>query len=245
LSALLLGDGNDIWSVSSVVEPDQVVIGKLERHNCAECFLGVGAGMVSDLDIWRAANLLIGRYGAGAELQAAQRADVMLDRGDFEGRLVWARIRCTTEALQGAAIEQSELKRRRASVGARNVGSFGRPRRRDLAPGAGPAGAAACVGRASKEVGQASTLEASGATHNGASRLDGNGRTCPKPAVRNPSQDRLGRVENGPSGLRENRDLATNPDQRCNINSPRVYYVFSSRFNSLKKRQSVFLAMRF
>lgn len=38
--------------------------------------------MVSDLDIWRAANLLIRKHGANAELEAAKRADLMLDRGD-------------------------------------------------------------------------------------------------------------------------------------------------------------------
>ncbi len=48
--------------------------------------------MISDLDIWRAATLLIGRYGA--------RADLMLDRGDFEGQSVWMRIRRAIEALQ-------------------------------------------------------------------------------------------------------------------------------------------------
>lgn len=41
--------------------------------------------MVSDLDIWRAANLLIRRHGANAELEAAKCADLMLDRGDDEG----------------------------------------------------------------------------------------------------------------------------------------------------------------
>jgi hypothetical protein len=56
--------------------------------------------MVPDLDIWRAANLLIGRYGANAELEAARRADLMLERGDDEGRVLWARIRRAVEALQ-------------------------------------------------------------------------------------------------------------------------------------------------
>ncbi|HJU19362.1 MAG TPA: hypothetical protein VJ770_23145 [Stellaceae bacterium] len=37
---------------------------------------------ISDLDIWRAANLLIRQYGADAEIEAARRADQMLDRGD-------------------------------------------------------------------------------------------------------------------------------------------------------------------
>jgi hypothetical protein len=42
--------------------------------------------MVSDLDIWRAANLLIRKHGANAELEAAKRADLMLDRSDDEGQ---------------------------------------------------------------------------------------------------------------------------------------------------------------
>jgi hypothetical protein len=56
--------------------------------------------MVSDLDIWRAANLLIGKHGADAELEAAKRADLMLDRGDDDGRLLWMRIRRAIEDLQ-------------------------------------------------------------------------------------------------------------------------------------------------
>jgi hypothetical protein len=56
--------------------------------------------MISDLDIWRAANLLIRKHGADAELEAAKRADLMLNRGDDEGRLVWARVRRAIEALQ-------------------------------------------------------------------------------------------------------------------------------------------------
>jgi hypothetical protein len=46
--------------------------------------------MVSDLDIWRAANLLIQKHGADAELEAAKRADLMLERSDYEGQVVEA-----------------------------------------------------------------------------------------------------------------------------------------------------------
>ena len=59
--------------------------------------------MISDTDIWRAANLLIRKHGANAELEAANRADLMLDRGDDDGRLLWMRIRRAVEALQGFA----------------------------------------------------------------------------------------------------------------------------------------------
>ena len=56
--------------------------------------------MVSNLDIWRAANLLIRECGADAEVEAARLQDLMLDRDDDEGRLVWARIRQAIEALR-------------------------------------------------------------------------------------------------------------------------------------------------
>jgi hypothetical protein len=56
--------------------------------------------MIPEIDIWRAANLLIRRHGDDAELEAAKRADLMLDRGDDDGRLLWMRIRRAIEALQ-------------------------------------------------------------------------------------------------------------------------------------------------
>jgi len=58
------------------------------------------AHVIPEIDIWRAANLLIRKHGVDAELEAAKRADLMLDRGDQEGRLLWARIRRAIEALQ-------------------------------------------------------------------------------------------------------------------------------------------------
>jgi hypothetical protein len=59
-----------------------------------------GAAVISDLDVWRAANLLIRQHGAEAEIEAARVADLMLDRGDDEGRPVWSRIRRAIDALQ-------------------------------------------------------------------------------------------------------------------------------------------------
>ena len=54
--------------------------------------------MISGLDVYRAANLLIDRYGEGALIEAAQ----MLDLGDMDGRLVWWRIRRAIEAFQAS-----------------------------------------------------------------------------------------------------------------------------------------------
>ena len=41
--------------------------------------------MTSDLDIYRTANVLIREHGQDATLEAAQRADAMLEKGDMEG----------------------------------------------------------------------------------------------------------------------------------------------------------------
>jgi hypothetical protein len=56
--------------------------------------------VVSELDIWRTANLLIDHHGSGAASEAARYAGRVLDRGDFAGWSVWARIRVAIEALQ-------------------------------------------------------------------------------------------------------------------------------------------------
>jgi hypothetical protein len=56
--------------------------------------------MITDLDIYRAANLLIDRYGDDALTEAAQMIDRMLAEGDSEGRIVWRRIKRAIEELQ-------------------------------------------------------------------------------------------------------------------------------------------------
>ena len=58
--------------------------------------------MIPDVDIWRAANLVIEQHGENAEIVAAQRADLMLERGDPEGWLVWLRIKRAIVELQAA-----------------------------------------------------------------------------------------------------------------------------------------------
>jgi hypothetical protein len=80
-------------------ERASLVIGQIERHNAVNMGAS-GRILVPEIDIWRAANLLIRKHGANAELEAAKRADLMLDRGDDDGRLLWARIRRAIEDLQ-------------------------------------------------------------------------------------------------------------------------------------------------
>jgi len=50
---------------------------------------------MDDLDIYRSANLLVKQHGEDAILEAAKRADQMLDAGDVEGLAVWKRIRAS------------------------------------------------------------------------------------------------------------------------------------------------------
>lgn len=40
---------------------------------------------MNDLDVYRTAKLLIGQHGDGAGIEAAMRADAMLEQGDLEG----------------------------------------------------------------------------------------------------------------------------------------------------------------
>jgi hypothetical protein len=56
--------------------------------------------VISDLDIYRAAKILIGLHGAGAELFTALRADRLLERRDREGQAVWMRIKRAIVELQ-------------------------------------------------------------------------------------------------------------------------------------------------
>ena len=55
--------------------------------------------MTSDLDIWRSANVLVKRHGNDAPIEAAMRADAMLDKGDLDGCAVWRRIVKAVEEL--------------------------------------------------------------------------------------------------------------------------------------------------
>ncbi len=56
--------------------------------------------MTSDLDIYRSANVLIREHGEDAALEAAMRADAMLEKGGLEGQAVWKRIVRAVEEIQ-------------------------------------------------------------------------------------------------------------------------------------------------
>ena len=54
----------------------------------------------ADIDIYRSANVLIRKHGEDAAIEAAMRADAMLDRGDLDGCAVWKRIVRAVEETQ-------------------------------------------------------------------------------------------------------------------------------------------------
>jgi hypothetical protein len=58
--------------------------------------------LISDPDIWRAAQLMIKRHGEDAAIAAAQRADELFNENDFDGAAVWRRILHAVEELQRA-----------------------------------------------------------------------------------------------------------------------------------------------
>ncbi len=58
--------------------------------------------MIPDLDIFRSANLLVKQHGQDAPIQAAMRADAMLDKGDLGGYAAWKRVLRAVEELQRA-----------------------------------------------------------------------------------------------------------------------------------------------
>jgi hypothetical protein len=48
--------------------------------------------MIPDIDIWRAANLMLKRHGEKALDESAARADELAATGDYNGEAVWHRI---------------------------------------------------------------------------------------------------------------------------------------------------------
>jgi hypothetical protein len=70
-----------------------------------------GAEMIPDLDIYRSANVLVKQHGQDAPIEAAMRADAMLDNGDLDGYAVWKRVIKAVEELlskkrpDGAAVQ--------------------------------------------------------------------------------------------------------------------------------------------
>jgi hypothetical protein len=64
--------------------------------------------MLPDRDIWLAAKAMIQRYGSNAGMEAAERADEHLEKGQLELSATWQRIMTAIERLQAEKPEPGE-----------------------------------------------------------------------------------------------------------------------------------------
>ncbi len=64
--------------------------------------------MTSELDIYRTANVLVKHYSTEADLEAAQRADAMLEKGSVDGQRVWKRVLAAVKEIQRAEPREGE-----------------------------------------------------------------------------------------------------------------------------------------
>ncbi len=55
--------------------------------------------MITDLDIYRSAWVLIDQHGEDAPIWAAQKADAMLESGNLDGKRLWLKILEAVEDL--------------------------------------------------------------------------------------------------------------------------------------------------
>lgn len=67
---------------------------------------------ISDLDVWRAANMLIEIYGSSldASMAAAQRADNAIEQGDITGERLWTRVFAAVCELNRTSTNLGEAK---------------------------------------------------------------------------------------------------------------------------------------
>ena len=54
--------------------------------------MDAGGKLITDLDIYRTAQVLVKQHGADAPIHAATRADALLEAGDLEGCAVFKRV---------------------------------------------------------------------------------------------------------------------------------------------------------
>jgi hypothetical protein len=57
-------------------------------------------GVIPEIDIWRAANLMLKRYGEKALEESAARADELDSHDDYNGAAIWRRITAAVEQLE-------------------------------------------------------------------------------------------------------------------------------------------------
>ena len=64
--------------------------------------------MISDLDIYRAASVIMKQYGKDAQIHSTKRASAMLDKGDLDAYAAGKRVLRAIEELQREAPKSGE-----------------------------------------------------------------------------------------------------------------------------------------
>ena len=67
--------------------------------------------MVEEIDIYRAANLLIKQHGEDAAIFAAMQADACLEKGELDGKVVWLAVIRAIEELQDTTLPDASIER--------------------------------------------------------------------------------------------------------------------------------------
>ena len=67
-------------------------------------------GRIAQVDVWRAANVLVKQHGEDAVIIAAQRADALLAEGDVEGQRVFKEIVKAINELKRTKPDEGERK---------------------------------------------------------------------------------------------------------------------------------------
>ncbi len=65
--------------------------------------------MISDLDVYRSAQLIVEQHGDGAPIEAAMKADAMLEKGDLDGQAAWLRILGAVKELLQAQPDRGDV----------------------------------------------------------------------------------------------------------------------------------------
>jgi hypothetical protein len=63
--------------------------------------------MVSEIEIWQSAKLMVAQYGEGAFVRAEERAAALKANGDIDGWATWVRIAAAILELQSDSPQRS------------------------------------------------------------------------------------------------------------------------------------------
>ncbi len=67
-----------------------------------------GLEMITELDVWRSAAVLVREHGDGAAMEAAFRADERMECGDLDGCALWKRVMAAVDELCRGELKEGE-----------------------------------------------------------------------------------------------------------------------------------------